>query len=164
MVVTNQFIFIIEMWLLDDIFVQPFLFSLPLFFFTTYFVDNVFIEVVLPFWHRHEFKHNHEEWINSVKPVLGPALASQVHETLETADIEIEKYKSIRNEMRLALNSLLKVIYLCFNNLWMFHLKVIWHFMFCLGWWSSGDSNHCWSSSKTWWEGDLIWRFPKPCI
>lgn len=48
-----------------------------------------------------------------MKPVLAPALASQLHETLEAADIEIEKCKSIRNEMRLALNSLLKVIYLC---------------------------------------------------
>lgn len=47
-----------------------------------------------------------------MKPVLVRSLSSQLHETLETTDIEIEKCKLIRNEMRLALNSLLKVIFL----------------------------------------------------
>lgn len=79
-------------------------------------MDKAFIEVLVNFLYRHEFKHNHQEWIDSVKPVLSTALSSQLHETLETADVEIEKCKLIRNELRLALNSLLKVIYLSFNN------------------------------------------------
>ncbi|KAJ7975236.1 outer envelope protein 64, chloroplastic-like [Quillaja saponaria] len=57
---------------------------------------------------RHEFRQNHNDWINSVKPVLDPAISSQLHETLEIEDIEIENCRLIRNEMRLAINSLLK--------------------------------------------------------
>ncbi|KAL5751224.1 hypothetical protein ACOSP7_025827 [Xanthoceras sorbifolium] len=57
---------------------------------------------------RHEFKHNHEDWINSVKPTLDAAISAQVHEMLEMDDAEIENCKSIRNEMRVAINSLLK--------------------------------------------------------
>ncbi|KAH7528570.1 hypothetical protein FEM48_Zijuj05G0086000 [Ziziphus jujuba var. spinosa] len=63
---------------------------------------------IMRFLERHEFKHNHGEWINSVKPVLVPYLSSQLHETLETTDTEVEKCKLIRNEMRLAISSLLK--------------------------------------------------------
>lgn len=47
-----------------------------------------------------------------MKPVLVPYLSSQLHETLETTDTEVEKCKLIRNEMRLAISSLLKVIFL----------------------------------------------------
>ncbi|EXB80330.1 Translocon at the outer membrane of chloroplasts 64 [Morus notabilis] len=57
---------------------------------------------------RHEFRHNHEEWINMVKPVLDPVISSALHETLDIEDEEIESCKSIRNEIRSALNSLLK--------------------------------------------------------
>ncbi|KAL5815477.1 hypothetical protein ACOSQ4_026118 [Xanthoceras sorbifolium] len=57
---------------------------------------------------RHEFKHNHEDWINSVKPTLDAAILAQVHEMMEMDDAEIENCKSIRNEMRVAINSLLK--------------------------------------------------------
>ncbi|GMP32929.1 hypothetical protein CsSME_00006464 [Camellia sinensis var. sinensis] len=57
---------------------------------------------------RHEFKHNHEEWISSAKPTLDPVIRAQIHESLEIEDKEIESCHSIRNEMRMALNPLLK--------------------------------------------------------
>ncbi|KAF5934229.1 hypothetical protein HYC85_030400 [Camellia sinensis] len=57
---------------------------------------------------RHEFKHIHEEWISSVKPTLNPIIAAQILKTLEMSDKEMENCNSIRNEMRVALNSLLK--------------------------------------------------------
>lgn len=61
---------------------------------------------------RYEFKYNHEEWINSVKPTLDPGISAQIYENLETSDTDIENCKSVRNEMRLAINSLLKVLLL----------------------------------------------------
>ncbi|CAL5445276.1 unnamed protein product [Camellia sinensis] len=57
---------------------------------------------------RHEFKHIHEEWISSVKSTLNPIIAAQILKTLEMSDKEMENCNSIRNEMRVALNSLLK--------------------------------------------------------
>ncbi|THG21293.1 hypothetical protein TEA_008073 [Camellia sinensis var. sinensis] len=57
---------------------------------------------------RHEFKHIHEEWISSVKSTLNPVIAAQILKTLEMSDKEMENCNSIRNEMRVALNSLLK--------------------------------------------------------
>ncbi|KAJ9676807.1 hypothetical protein PVL29_022021 [Vitis rotundifolia] len=57
---------------------------------------------------RHEFKHNHEEWINSVKPILDASISSQLHDVLEVADTEIENCQSARMEIRSALSSLLK--------------------------------------------------------
>ncbi|XVE58863.1 hypothetical protein DITRI_Ditri04bG0203100 [Diplodiscus trichospermus] len=57
---------------------------------------------------RYEFKWTHEEWINSEKPVLDSAVLAQINETLDMTDNEIEICKSIRTEMRLAVNSLLK--------------------------------------------------------
>ncbi|XP_059643101.1 outer envelope protein 64, chloroplastic [Cornus florida] len=63
---------------------------------------------VMQLMKRHEFKHNHEEWINSVKPTLDPVISAQIRETLEIVDAEIENFHAIRNEMRSALNSLLK--------------------------------------------------------
>ncbi|XP_023530929.1 uncharacterized protein LOC111793324 [Cucurbita pepo subsp. pepo] len=57
---------------------------------------------------RIEFKSNHGEWIDSVKPDLDPALMEQLNEKLETSDTVIENLKSVRNETRMAINSLLK--------------------------------------------------------
>ncbi|KAF5734563.1 Toc64 family protein [Tripterygium wilfordii] len=59
---------------------------------------------VLRYLHMREFKHNHEEWINEEKPVLEPAILAQIHEVPEASVI----VKSIRNEMRSAINTLLK--------------------------------------------------------
>ncbi|XP_021292215.1 outer envelope protein 64, chloroplastic [Herrania umbratica] len=63
---------------------------------------------VAQFLQRYEFKCMHEEWISSEKPILDSAVSTQINETLDLTDKEIEICKSIRNEMRLAVNSLLK--------------------------------------------------------
>ncbi|KAM1398404.1 hypothetical protein ACFX2I_015861 [Malus domestica] len=63
---------------------------------------------VVQFLQRHEFRHNHGEWIDSVKPVLEPATSAQICGPLEASDEEIEICKSIRNELRAAVSSLLK--------------------------------------------------------
>ncbi|KAH0976042.1 hypothetical protein GBA52_017941 [Prunus armeniaca] len=57
---------------------------------------------------RHEFRHNHEEWINLVKPVLDSATSAQICGPLDASDEEIEICKSIKNELHAAVNSLLK--------------------------------------------------------
>eukprot|EP01018_Ginkgo_biloba_P007867 Gb_16992 [translate_table: standard] len=57
---------------------------------------------------RYEFKMNHEEWVNTVKPVLGPGISARVRAALETTDENIESCLKARNETRAALNSLLK--------------------------------------------------------
>lgn len=59
---------------------------------------------------RHEFKRNHDKWINLVKPVLDPATSAQICGPLESSDMEVEICKSIKNELRAAVNSLLKVL------------------------------------------------------
>ncbi|KAM6592422.1 hypothetical protein CsatA_000125 [Cannabis sativa] len=66
------------------------------------------LAAVMKIFQRHEFRNNHEEWINSVKPVLDPAISSIFHETPDTTGTDVENCKAIRNEMRLALNALLK--------------------------------------------------------
>ncbi|CAK9153615.1 unnamed protein product [Ilex paraguariensis] len=63
---------------------------------------------VMQLLQRHEFNRNHDGWINSVKPNLGPVVSAQVHERLEVPDREIENFHLLRNEMRAALNTLLK--------------------------------------------------------
>ncbi|KAG6746794.1 hypothetical protein POTOM_049161 [Populus tomentosa] len=63
---------------------------------------------VMQLLHRYEFRSNHEEWINTVKPILEPNFSAQMNETMELSDAEIELCKSIREEMRSAINSLLK--------------------------------------------------------
>nr|GMC69147.1 outer envelope protein 64, chloroplastic [Ipomoea batatas] len=57
---------------------------------------------------RHEFKRNHDDWIDDVKPTLDPIITAQLHEGLEVADTEIDKCHAVRNEMRSALSDLLK--------------------------------------------------------
>ncbi|XP_015069631.1 outer envelope protein 64, chloroplastic [Solanum pennellii] len=57
---------------------------------------------------RHEFKQNHLEWINAEKPNLDPFISSQMQGALEIADTNIDSCHAIRNEMRSALNDLLK--------------------------------------------------------
>ena len=47
-----------------------------------------------------------------MKPDLDSALMEQLNEKLEISDTMIEKFKSVRNEMRMAINSLLKVIFM----------------------------------------------------
>ncbi|KAL3839438.1 hypothetical protein ACJIZ3_024029 [Penstemon smallii] len=57
---------------------------------------------------RYEFKRNHEEWIKSVKPKLGPHVSSRVWEAIYTVQENVESLYKVRMEMRAALESLLK--------------------------------------------------------
>ncbi|CAN1266814.1 Translocon at the outer membrane of chloroplasts 64 [Linum perenne] len=57
---------------------------------------------------RYEFNDIHEEWLKSEKPVLDPVISAQLNDTAEISETEIETYRSVRNEMRAAMNSLLK--------------------------------------------------------
>ncbi|KAI5568769.1 hypothetical protein BDE02_12G035300 [Populus trichocarpa] len=63
---------------------------------------------VMQLLHRYEFRSNHEEWINTEKPILEPDFSAQMNEIMKISEAEIELCKSIREEMRLAINSLLK--------------------------------------------------------
>lgn len=65
---------------------------------------------------RHEFKHNHEDWITSVKPALDSFVSEKMHERLEITDLEIENFRTVRNDLRSALNALLKVCSLALTN------------------------------------------------
>lgn len=57
---------------------------------------------------KYEFKIKHGEWINSVKTDVDANIKALLHESDVIDESEIEKMSRIRNEMRLALNSLLK--------------------------------------------------------
>ncbi|XP_021759231.1 uncharacterized protein LOC110724150 [Chenopodium quinoa] len=57
---------------------------------------------------RYEFKENHGEWINLVKPDVGASIRALFHEGNVIDESEIQKMHRVKTEMRLALNSLLK--------------------------------------------------------
>ncbi|KVI04768.1 Amidase [Cynara cardunculus var. scolymus] len=64
---------------------------------------------VMQLLRRHEFSHNHFEWINKVKPALDPVISAQVQERLELSEKDIENFRTVRSELRSALNAFLKV-------------------------------------------------------
>lgn len=57
---------------------------------------------------RWEFKENHEEWLNTAKPDLGPGIAARVQAAVETSGELVSLVQQIRNEARFAINDLLK--------------------------------------------------------
>ncbi|KAL4205512.1 hypothetical protein AMTRI_Chr01g137670 [Amborella trichopoda] len=57
---------------------------------------------------RYEFKRNHEEWVNTTKPDLGPGILERVQAALDTTDDNIDLCHTIRSEMRAALSELLE--------------------------------------------------------
>uniref|UniRef100_A0A0D6QUE1 Amidase domain-containing protein n=1 Tax=Araucaria cunninghamii TaxID=56994 RepID=A0A0D6QUE1_ARACU len=59
---------------------------------------------------RYEFKKNHEDWVNQVKPNLGPGISGRVRLALETNtdDENIALFTRVRDEARKALNALLE--------------------------------------------------------
>lgn len=59
--------------------------------------------------YRWEFKENHEEWLNTAKPDLGPGIAARVQAAVETSGELVSLVQQIRNEARFAINDLLKV-------------------------------------------------------
>ncbi|KAG8052250.1 hypothetical protein GUJ93_ZPchr0001g31369 [Zizania palustris] len=58
---------------------------------------------------RSQFKANHAEWVNTVKPNLGPGLRERVWEAIASGDNEpLEDFQAIRAEFKSALAALLK--------------------------------------------------------
>ncbi|GAV65354.1 TPR_1 domain-containing protein/Amidase domain-containing protein/TPR_11 domain-containing protein, partial [Cephalotus follicularis] len=57
---------------------------------------------------RYEFKTNHEEWVKSVKPRLGPDVSNRVLAATKTTYENMKTLYKVRTEMRAALQSLLK--------------------------------------------------------
>ncbi|XP_050260707.1 outer envelope protein 64, mitochondrial [Quercus robur] len=57
---------------------------------------------------RYEFKTNHEEWVNSVKPKLGPDVSDRVLAAINTTHKNMKILYKVRTEMRVALQNLLK--------------------------------------------------------
>ncbi|XP_058096835.1 outer envelope protein 64, mitochondrial isoform X2 [Magnolia sinica] len=57
---------------------------------------------------RYEFKSNHEEWVKTEKPKLGPDISARVLAAVNTTHENIKLFYKARTEIRGALNSLLK--------------------------------------------------------
>ncbi|GMY39049.1 outer envelope protein 64, mitochondrial, partial [Fagus crenata] len=57
---------------------------------------------------RYEFKTNHEEWVNSVKPKLGPDVSDRVLAAINTTYENMKTLYKVRTEMRAALQNLFK--------------------------------------------------------
>ncbi|XP_065615942.1 amidase 1 isoform X2 [Quercus suber] len=55
----------------------------------------------------YEFKNNHGEWINTVKPDLGPGISERVWEALMTTDENLDICHSVKSEAHAALIDLL---------------------------------------------------------
>jgi hypothetical protein len=63
---------------------------------------------------RREFRDQHMEWINSVKPAVDARIVNNLS---NDGDPAIDNCQQARNEARLALGGLLKVLeHLCNNN------------------------------------------------
>ncbi|GAB4855530.1 Amidase 1 [Ancistrocladus abbreviatus] len=56
---------------------------------------------------RYEFRNNHGEWVTTVNPNLGPAIAERVWEAITTMYEHIDLCHSVKTEFRAALTSLL---------------------------------------------------------
>uniref|UniRef100_A0A9I9DAR4 Amidase domain-containing protein n=1 Tax=Cucumis melo TaxID=3656 RepID=A0A9I9DAR4_CUCME len=61
---------------------------------------------------RYEFKINHEEWVRTYNPHLGPGISERVSEAMRATDENIDLCHSIKIELRRALAALLEVLYL----------------------------------------------------
>ncbi|CAD6217059.1 unnamed protein product [Miscanthus lutarioriparius] len=57
---------------------------------------------------RSEFKANHAEWVNTVKPNLGPGIRERVHEAIASEDGPMEDFHVLKTEFKLALSALIK--------------------------------------------------------
>ncbi|XP_066320707.1 outer envelope protein 64, mitochondrial-like [Miscanthus floridulus] len=69
------------------------------------------ISTVMLLLQRYEFKVNHEEWVNTVKPKLGLDISTRVLQAVNLAHENIKSLYAIRNELRAALKNLLKVAF-----------------------------------------------------
>ncbi|KMZ67699.1 Glutamyl-tRNA(Gln) amidotransferase subunit A [Zostera marina] len=66
------------------------------------------LATVMLYIQRYEFKTNHKEWINSVKPKLGPGSSAHVRAALNMTHENNKAIYKIRTELRVALHNLLK--------------------------------------------------------
>ncbi|WVZ73620.1 hypothetical protein U9M48_021906 [Paspalum notatum var. saurae] len=66
------------------------------------------LSTVMLLLQRYEFKANHEEWVNTVKPKLGLDISTRVLQAVNFANDNIKSLYAIRNELRTALKNLLK--------------------------------------------------------
>lgn len=57
---------------------------------------------------RYEFKSNHEEWVKSVKPKLGPDVSDRILAAINTSSENMKTLYKVRAEMRAAIQNLLK--------------------------------------------------------
>jgi amidase len=64
----------------------------------------------VPYVFRSEFKANHAEWVNTVKPNLGPGIRERVQEAIASEDESaMDDLHAVRTEFKSALATLLKV-------------------------------------------------------
>lgn len=60
------------------------------------------------FLQRHQFKINHEEWVKSIKPKLGPDISNRVWAAINTTQENVKSLYKVKEEMLAAIRSLLK--------------------------------------------------------
>ncbi|EEC74029.1 hypothetical protein OsI_08982 [Oryza sativa Indica Group] len=66
------------------------------------------LSTVMLLLQRYEFKTNHEDWVNTVKPKLGPDTSTRVLQAVNSKSDNIKSLYIVRNELRAALKTLLK--------------------------------------------------------
>ncbi|KAL9263558.1 Outer envelope protein 64, chloroplastic-like protein, partial [Drosera capensis] len=66
------------------------------------------LAIAMQFLSLHEFNQNHEEWMKSVNPSLDPVITSRIHNMPKLDEIHVHKLHKIRDDVRSAINSLLK--------------------------------------------------------
>ncbi|KAK3155321.1 hypothetical protein QOZ80_2BG0201730 [Eleusine coracana subsp. coracana] len=66
------------------------------------------LSTVMMLLQRYEFKANHEDWVNTVKPKLGLDISTRVLRAVNFTHDNIKSLYAVRNELRAALKNLLK--------------------------------------------------------
>lgn len=66
------------------------------------------LSTVMLLLQRYEFKTNHEDWVNTVKPKLGLDISTRVLQAVNFTHDNIKSVYIVRNELRAALKNLLK--------------------------------------------------------
>ncbi|XP_062221969.1 outer envelope protein 64, mitochondrial-like [Phragmites australis] len=66
------------------------------------------LSAVMLLLQRYEFKANHKDWVNTVKPKLGLDISTRVLRAVNFTHDNIKSLYAIRNELRAALKNLLK--------------------------------------------------------
>ncbi|KAL6911513.1 hypothetical protein ACP4OV_000318 [Aristida adscensionis] len=66
------------------------------------------LSTVMLLLQRYEFKANHEDWVNTVKPKLGLDISTRVLRAVNFTHDNIKSLYAVRNELRTAIKNLLK--------------------------------------------------------